>query len=131
MVFLAGRDHLLGWLPLEPGFSGDQEDMDQFVRPGGRGLEPPAARLLLLGHRRERMEALDPLFLVVIGLNPITIYVGQEIIDFEHTAKFFVGRALKIRSRLCGSSLCGERGCRKVAVLVLPAPAKSLLAGLI
>ena len=28
---------------------------------------------------------------VVIGMNPITIYVGQKIIDFEYTAKFFVG----------------------------------------
>jgi predicted acyltransferase len=35
------------------------------------------------------------LFFMVIGLNPITIYIGQEIIDFEHTAKFFVQGALK------------------------------------
>lgn len=35
------------------------------------------------------------LFFVVIGLNPITIYVGQEIIDFEHIAKFFVGGAIR------------------------------------
>ena len=35
------------------------------------------------------------LFFVVIGLNPITIYMGQEIIDFEHIAKYFVGGALQ------------------------------------
>ncbi len=34
-------------------------------------------------------------FFVIIGLNPITIYIGQEIIDFEHTAKFFVAGALR------------------------------------
>lgn len=35
------------------------------------------------------------LFFVVIGLNPITIYVGQNIIDFEHIAAFFVKGALE------------------------------------
>jgi predicted acyltransferase len=34
-------------------------------------------------------------FFVVIGLNPITIYLGQEIVDFEKIAQFFVGGALK------------------------------------
>jgi predicted acyltransferase len=34
-------------------------------------------------------------FFVVIGLNPITIYLGQEIIDFEKIAKFFVGGVLQ------------------------------------
>jgi predicted acyltransferase len=31
----------------------------------------------------------------VIGLNPITIYLGQKIIDFEHVANFFVGGLLQ------------------------------------
>jgi predicted acyltransferase len=34
-------------------------------------------------------------FFVVIGLNPITIYLGQEIIDFEKIARFFVGGVLQ------------------------------------
>jgi predicted acyltransferase len=35
------------------------------------------------------------LFFVVIGLNAITIYVGQNIIDFEGIAGFFVSGVLK------------------------------------
>lgn len=34
-------------------------------------------------------------FFAVIGLNPITIYLGQKIIDFEHAAAFFVGGLLQ------------------------------------
>jgi len=34
------------------------------------------------------------LFFVVIGVNPITIYLMQEFVNFEETAKFFVGGAL-------------------------------------
>jgi len=34
-------------------------------------------------------------FFAVIGLNPITIYLGQEIVDFEKIAQFFVGGVLK------------------------------------
>jgi predicted acyltransferase len=30
------------------------------------------------------------LFLMVIGLNPITIYMGQNIIDFKHIAEYFL-----------------------------------------
>ena len=30
-------------------------------------------------------------FFAVIGLNPLTIYLGQELIDFEKIAAFFVG----------------------------------------
>lgn len=33
--------------------------------------------------------------LVVIGMNPITIYVGQRIINFDYTAEFFVKGCLK------------------------------------
>ena len=35
------------------------------------------------------------LFFVIIGLNPITIYVGQEIIDFEGITGYFVNGVLK------------------------------------
>ncbi|MEP6755098.1 MAG: hypothetical protein ABJA67_06335, partial [Chthonomonadales bacterium] len=38
-------------------------------------------------------------FFLVIGLNPITIYVGDRFIDFEATAKFFMTGILKY----CGS----------------------------
>lgn len=34
-------------------------------------------------------------FFVVIGLNPLTIYVGDRFIEFESTARFFVRGALK------------------------------------
>jgi predicted acyltransferase len=34
-------------------------------------------------------------FFVVIGVNPITIYVGSRFIDFDHTAEFFVKGLLK------------------------------------
>ena len=34
-------------------------------------------------------------FFVVIGLNPITIYVGDRFIDFEAMANFFVGGLMK------------------------------------
>jgi predicted acyltransferase len=37
-------------------------------------------------------------FFAVIGLNPITIYLGQEIVDFEKIAQFFVGGVLKFTS---------------------------------
>ena len=33
--------------------------------------------------------------LVVIGMNAITIYLGQRFIDFDKTASFFVKGALK------------------------------------
>lgn len=35
-------------------------------------------------------------FFVVIGLNPITIYLGQRMIDFDKTAEFFVAAAAKM-----------------------------------
>jgi predicted acyltransferase len=34
-------------------------------------------------------------FFVVIGLNPITIYLGQRIVDFEKIARFFVGGTMQ------------------------------------
>jgi len=34
-------------------------------------------------------------FFTVIGMNPLTIYLGQKIIDFDHTAAFFVGGIAK------------------------------------
>lgn len=35
-------------------------------------------------------------FFAVIGMNAITIYLGQRIINFDHTARFFLGGALEL-----------------------------------
>lgn len=35
-------------------------------------------------------------FFAVIGMNAITIYLGQRIINFDHTARFFLGGTLEL-----------------------------------
>ena len=47
------------------------------------------AAIDVLGRRRWAF------FLVVIGANPITIYLLERVVDFDPVARFFVGHALK------------------------------------
>jgi predicted acyltransferase len=35
-------------------------------------------------------------FFVVIGMNPITIYLAQRIINFDHASKFFFGGIIEL-----------------------------------
>ena len=47
-------------------------------------------------------------FFVVIGLNPITIYVGDRFIDFDATAMFFVKGLLKYSGEYKAVVLAGS-----------------------
>jgi predicted acyltransferase len=46
-------------------------------------------------------------FFAVIGLNPLTIYLGQELIDFEKIAAFFVGGIAEHAGALVGPLILG------------------------
>jgi predicted acyltransferase len=49
-------------------------------------------------------------FFLVIGLNPITIYVGQKFIDFEEMGKFFFGGLALHAGPLWGAVILGAAG---------------------
>ena len=69
--------------------------MDQLIRHIRRRLEPIAAGLVLLGHRCKGLSQVGVLSGCVIGMNSITIWVGQRCIDFTYTAGFLFNGMLQ------------------------------------
>jgi predicted acyltransferase len=83
----------LGWT-WAPWFPVIQETLDLVICAGGCWVERPVAQRILLDHRDPRLASLGRPF-VWIGLNPIVIYIGGNMIEWPKIAARFTGGDLQ------------------------------------